>query len=83
MKLSDLKVGMEVILLEDMTPYPTGVFPKGSTGAVTAVMPDASEDEPIAYVWLHRHFEELDEWDNELWIYRDGDAAVADLEPLN
>jgi hypothetical protein len=33
-------------------------------------------------VRLHQHFEALNEWDNELWIWRDGDAAIADLEPL-
>jgi hypothetical protein len=82
MKLSDLKAGMEVALSEDMAPYPVGVFPKGSLGTVTAVMPDAREDEPIAYVRLHQHFAALDEWENELWIWRDGDAAIADLEPL-
>lgn len=69
------KVGDRVRLIEDVAPYPLGLFPAGTTGTVTDVNPDARVGDPIAEVKLDDHFDCLDEWDNVLHVHREEDEA--------
>lgn len=69
-------VGDRVRLITDVAPYPLGLFPAGTTGTVEEIDPTAGEGNPIAYVRLDQHFEDLDDWENVLQVVREGDGEV-------
>jgi len=70
-----ITVGERVRLIDDVAPYPLGLFPVGTTGTVVEVDLNAAPTQPVACVKLDRHFEDLDEWDNVLQVFRVEDES--------
>jgi hypothetical protein len=59
--------GTRVRLKETIDIYPIGVFDAGLTGTVVYLDPTG-----VSAVRLDTHFPALNEWDNELQIWRNG-----------
>jgi hypothetical protein len=76
------KVGERVRLAIDIAPYPLGAFPRGATGTIVEVTPDAREGDPVALVRLDEHFEDLDDWENCLQVFRERDSRSEIIESI-
>lgn len=70
MKLYDLKVGDRVRLTDFVDNFPFVLATPGETGVVATIQED------YAFVKMDRHFKELDDWDNELQVWRWDDNTV-------
>lgn len=68
-------VGQRVRLMHDVAPYPLGLFPAGSCGTVVEVYPDVIKTNPVAYVQMDDHFDDLNEWENVLQVFRSTDES--------
>lgn len=68
--------GARVRLTADVAPYPLGSFPKGTTGTVVEINPDAPVGNPVGFIKLDQHFDCLNEWDNVLQVFRPEDGEV-------
>lgn len=81
MKLSEMHNGLLVAVREDIDLFSEGIIiRKGETGTVHSVSRD-SKDRIVAFVVLHKHFPQLDEWSNELSVYREFDGSGTDCTP--
>lgn len=67
-------VGDRVRLNREVDLYPTILCPAGEVGTIT------STDDEAIWVLLDKHFAELNEWENEIQIYREyyEDALTAE-----
>lgn len=72
-----MKIGTKLRMPRDCDIFNLGFFPAGTTGTVVS-----HEDEYEA-VKLDQHFEELDEWDNEVHIYADSEISYEDFEVID
>ena len=85
MNAHDFTVGQRVrIVAASIAIFDLGTFPAGLTGTVVAATPDAAAFEAVASVRLDKHFAELNDWQNELMVFRpeDGECTAADFEPV-
>jgi len=76
MNASQFRPGARVALIADIAPYPLGAFPAGARGKVVHVEKMATPGCPIANVRMDDHFADLDDWDNELQVFRPDDGEI-------
>jgi len=78
--MPNITVGTRVRTTADVENYPVIFMPAGATGRVTHI------DEEYVCVDMDKHFEELNEWQNELQIYKPENGsfpveAICTLKP--
>lgn len=80
MRREDMREGQRVRIAREIEIYPIGIFPAGLTGRIGIVEPDSLD--VVTHVRLDKHVEALDDWSNELQVWRiereDEGACTAD-----
>lgn len=71
-----MNIGTKLRLREGYDIFNLAFFPAGTTGTVVR------HEEDMEIVKLDQHFEELDEWDNELHINEDSELQYSDFEVI-
>lgn len=71
-----MKLGDRVRLKDDISIFNLGSFPAGAAGKVIWWCPDGAEGNPIFHVDMEDFFSGLEDWDNMLQVFRDGEGEV-------
>jgi hypothetical protein len=88
MTAEDFVIGARVKLIQPIGgSYPGSMYAiePGPVGSVIAVFPDADDGngEPFAHVRFDQPIEDLEDWDNVLYVSAQGDAAPSDFALLS